>query len=135
MDQRSRASGLFLSIAIMFAALWTPAHADDVGANKSELIRGLMATVVNISTKKDEINPPATSNEASATTPAPDPTRSIRYYAGSGFVIDPSGLIITNYHVVEGAFEITVMFADGAIRPAKMLHASRLADIAIVKVD
>jgi len=55
--------------------------------------------------------------------------------AGSGFVIDPAGLIITNYHVVEDAFEITVMLSDGSLLPGKMLSASRLADIAIVKVE
>ena len=32
---------------------------------------------------------------------------------GSGFVIDPSGLIVTNNHVIEGADEITINFTDG----------------------
>ena len=56
-------------------------------------------------------------------------------FVGSGFVIDPSGLIVTNYHVVEGAYEISVTLSDGTVLPGKLLHASRVADLAIVQVQ
>jgi serine protease Do len=139
MDRRRPPLRLLLSTAIMVVMVWTPAHAADIGANKSELIRGLLATVVNISVRKDEVASPASvSASASAagdTIPAADAGQNIKAYNGSGFVIDPSGLIITNYHVVEGAFEITVMFSDGTLLPGKMLSASRVADLAIVKVE
>ena len=59
----------------------------------------------------------------------------IKSYVGSGFVIDPSGLIVTDYHVVENAFEITVVFYDGTRLPATTWRASRLADLAILKVE
>jgi serine protease Do len=129
--------GLLLSTVIIFLIAWPPAFADDIGANKSELVRGLLATVVNISVRKDEAtSPPSGSvNDASASTPQAYPGQNIKVYGGSGFVIDPSGLIVTNYHVVEGAFEISVMFPDGAVLPGKMLSASRLADLAIVQVE
>ena len=42
--------------------------------------------------------------------PLTDAGPNIKSYVGSGFVIDPSGLIVTDYHVVENAFEITVVF-------------------------
>lgn len=139
MDRRlTRLQQFLLAAAIVAAVAWTavcPAIADDIGANQSELIRGLLPTVVNISVRKDEPpapTPPAA--DASAATPA-DPGANIKNYVGSGFIIDPSGLIVTNYHVVEYAFEITVTFSDGSRLPAKMQSASRLADIAIVKVD
>src|SRR3984957_13977116 len=146
MDRHWRPLGLLLSTAIMVLTIWTPARADDMGANKSELIRGLLTTVVNIATRKDEVsNPPAPNDASAATATAPTPTgatptgatpgadasRTIRYYAGSRFLITPSGLIITNYHVVEGAFEIPVRFSDGTIRSGKMGNPSRPADIAI----
>jgi serine protease Do len=111
-----------------------PAFADDIGANKSDLIRGLLPTVVNISVRKDEPAPPSTTEAAGATPSPPDAAPNIKSYVGSGFVIDPSGLIVTNYHVVEDAFEITVTFSDGNRLSGKMLSASRLADLAIVKV-
>jgi serine protease Do len=139
MNRRRLTLGLLLPTAIMVLVAWTPGRAEDIGANKSGLIRGLLATVVNISTRKDEGPSPApamaSATVAGGTTPAADAGQNIKSYAGSGFVIDPSGLIVTNYHVVEDAFEITVMLSDGSLLPGKMLSASRLADLAIVKVE
>src|SRR5258708_6048119 len=40
---------------------------------------------------------------------------------GSGFVIDPTGIIITNNHVIEDATEITIIFTDGQKLRAKVL--------------
>jgi serine protease Do len=127
-------------LAIAVAAglcIWTaalPARAEDTGANKSELIRGLLPTVVNITVRKDEVAAPAPA-AAEATMPAAGSGQTIKTFVGSGFVIDPSGLIVTNYHVVEGAFEVTVMFSDGTRLPGKIMNASRLADLALVKVE
>ena len=44
-------------------------------------------------------------------------------------------MIATNYHVVDGAWEITVTFSDGTRVPAHLLKATRLIDIALLKVD
>ena len=122
-------------IAVMGAATMAPARADDLGANKSELIRSLLPTVVNISVRKEEAATPNPGMVANANTPTGDAASTIKSYVGSGFVIDPSGLIVTNYHVVEGAFEVTVMFSDGTRRAGKVNSASRLADLALVKVE
>src|SRR5580658_7631347 len=89
MDRHWRPLGLLLSTAIMILTIWTPAQADDMGANKSELIRGLLTTVVNITTLKLEVSNPPAPNVADAPTPTAAPTeadasRTIRYYAGSG---------------------------------------------------
>ncbi|MBE7212802.1 MAG: trypsin-like peptidase domain-containing protein [Gluconacetobacter diazotrophicus] len=54
--------------------------------------------------------------------------------AGSGFVIDPSGIIVTNNHVVGQADNITVSFADGTELPAKVLGSDDLTDIAVIQV-
>ena len=40
---------------------------------------------------------------------------------GSGFVIDETGYIVTNNHVIEGADEIEVIFADGRTYPAQLI--------------
>jgi putative serine protease PepD len=55
--------------------------------------------------------------------------------AGTGFVIDPSGVIVTNNHVVEGAKEIQAVFADGTTRDARVLGQNPPSDLAVVKVD
>ena len=76
MDRRRLTLGLLLPTAIMVLMAWTPGHADDIGANKTELIRGLLATVVNISTRKDEVSRPASASAsttvAAGTTTAAD---------------------------------------------------------------
>nr|WP_294522376.1 trypsin-like peptidase domain-containing protein [uncultured Rhodopila sp.] len=122
-------------LSIAFCAASTgifPAQAEDVGANKADLIRNLLPTVVNITVRKDDAAPTA---DANAAAPGADVSPSIKTFVGSGFVIDPSGQIVTNYHVVQDAFEITVMFSDGIRVPGHVLSASRLADIALLKVD
>jgi serine protease Do len=55
--------------------------------------------------------------------------------AGSGFIIDPSGIIVTNDHVVGGASRITVSLADGTQLPAHILGIDQLTDIAVIKVS
>lgn len=54
--------------------------------------------------------------------------------AGSGFVIDPSGIIVTNNHVVGNANKISVSFSDGTELPAKLLGSDELTDIAVIQV-
>ena len=49
---------------------------------------------------------------------------------GSGFVIDPSGIIVTNNHVIEGADEITANFTDGSKLPATVIGHDEKTDIA-----
>lgn len=55
--------------------------------------------------------------------------------AGSGFVIDTSGHILTNYHVIRRANSIEVAFGDETIVPARVVGADPWNDIAILKVD
>ena len=55
--------------------------------------------------------------------------------AGSGFVIDPSGVIVTNNHVVGHADRIIVSLSDGTELAAKVLGTDELTDIAVIKVD
>ena len=53
---------------------------------------------------------------------------------GSGFVIDPSGLIVTNNHVIDGADDVEVNFTDGTTRKAKILGIDKKTDLALLKV-
>ena len=54
--------------------------------------------------------------------------------AGSGFVIDPSGIIVTNHHVVGHADQILVLFSDGSQLPARVIGFDELTDIAVIQV-
>ncbi|MCT7663793.1 DegQ family serine endoprotease [Shinella kummerowiae] len=54
---------------------------------------------------------------------------------GSGFVIDPSGFIATNNHVIEGADDIEVNFANGSKLKAKLVGTDPKTDLALLKVE
>lgn len=53
---------------------------------------------------------------------------------GSGFVIDPSGIIVTNNHVVTGSALVKV-FLGGETYNAKILGSSECADLAVIKIE
>ena len=55
--------------------------------------------------------------------------------AGSGFVIDPRGFILTNYHVVAGAQTIEVILGDQSHYAAKFIGADQRNDVALVKIE
>jgi serine protease Do len=54
---------------------------------------------------------------------------------GTGFLVDPNGTIVTNRHVIQGAFRITVTMSDGLQYEAKLLGAGAVVDIAVLKID
>ncbi|KXV33016.1 endopeptidase [Gluconobacter thailandicus] len=55
--------------------------------------------------------------------------------AGSGFIVDATGIIVTNRHVVGGADKVVVSLSNGHEMPARLLGADPLTDIAVIKVD
>ena len=54
---------------------------------------------------------------------------------GSGFVWDTQGHIVTNNHVVENAYNITVTFSDGTTTTAEVVGTDVQSDLAVIKVD
>jgi S1-C subfamily serine protease len=54
---------------------------------------------------------------------------------GSGFVINRSGYIVTNFHVVDGADEVEVSFSNGEEMAAEIVGTDPSTDIAVLKVD
>ncbi len=54
---------------------------------------------------------------------------------GSGFVIDESGLVVTNFHVVDGATDIEVSFSNKESMKARVVGSDRSTDIALLKVN
>ncbi|TDI62005.1 MAG: Do family serine endopeptidase [Alphaproteobacteria bacterium] len=54
---------------------------------------------------------------------------------GSGFIIDETGIIITNHHVIDNADKVVVTLSDGTELEAEVLGADARTDIAVLKVD
>lgn len=54
---------------------------------------------------------------------------------GSGVIVDPRGLIVTNEHVVAGAARIRVKLSDGRELPATMIGADQSFDLAVLKAE
>ncbi len=54
---------------------------------------------------------------------------------GSGFVIDPSGYVVTNNHVIEGADDIEVIFPNGTKLKAKLVGTDTKTDLSVLKVE
>lgn len=54
---------------------------------------------------------------------------------GSGFIIEPHGLIVTNYHVIANVSKINVKLADNTELPAKLIGSDTKTDLALLKID
>jgi len=59
----------------------------------------------------------------------------LRQGMGSGFIVEPGGVILTNAHVVEGADEVRVRLSDRREFKGKVLGVDHQSDIAVVKID
>ncbi len=55
--------------------------------------------------------------------------------SGSGFFIDPSGYLLTNFHVVDGADRITVTLVDGRAYRAELVGVDPVIDVALLKIE
>jgi serine protease Do len=126
----------------------TPAFARPAPDSFADLASQLLPTVVNISTTQT-VKPDAAMQEQIPDLPPDSPLQKLfRDYMdknkdaaphhvtslGSGFIIDPSGIIVTNNHVIEDADEISVRLNDGTTLPAKLIGHDDKTDLALLKV-
>ena len=54
---------------------------------------------------------------------------------GSGFIVDSSGLVITNNHVIEGASRVKVTLSDGRELPGRVLGTDPKTDLAVIRIE
>jgi serine protease Do len=145
-----RSPALAAALALLLAGLAatpSPARGPDSVADVAE---GLQDAVVNISTTQTLKG----SAEAAPNGPGPKGSPFEEFFddffddeggnglarkvssLGSGFVIDPGGLVVTNNHVIEGADEIVVNFTDGkSLKVTKILGHDPKTDLALLKVE
>jgi len=110
----------------------------------SALVEANGASVVNIAVTKRAMTPAQFGEDS----PMPDLLRRFGiptpegempgregHGVGSGFIVDPDGVILTNAHVVDGAKELTVRLTDQREFKGKVIGTDRLTDVAVVKID
>ncbi|MCC6984295.1 MAG: Do family serine endopeptidase [Bauldia sp.] len=64
----------------------------------------------------------------------PDPTRRVESL-GTGFIVDSEGIIVTNFHVIDGADEIVIFLNDGTRLMATLVGRDNKTDLAVLKVE
>ena len=127
---------LLLATAALIAALPGTGRGQEMSFSEAQLVRRLLPSVVNITARATvRATPEPAMASASGDADAASAPAQVRVNAGSGFIIDPSGEIATNWHVVVGAYEIVVTFSDGSHAPATLVNAAPLVDLAVIKVD
>ena len=137
MIRRSVQSGLF-ALAMITAAGWaapTPVFADFPfhPTMVSDVAERVTPAVVNITTRKSRATVGRNGNPFHEFF---GPRRGVpQMGAGSGVVISPNGDIVTNNHVVDGADEITVTFADRREFRAELVGSDQPSDLAFLKID
>tara|TARA_Y100000782_G_C10178756_1_gene263057 strand:- start:1217 stop:2323 length:1107 start_codon:yes stop_codon:yes gene_type:complete len=106
------------------------------------VIEEVMPTVVTVISEidKKDIVPKINRFTKPGERPSTQPEQS-QYQSGSGFVIDPIGIIITNYHVISNVIKgsstigtVNVMFSNEAIYETKIFNYDKTSDIAILKI-
>jgi serine protease Do len=131
---------------IFTVLLAAPAAARGTPESFAELSAQLLPTVVNISTSQTL---KATQRTGIPNVPPNSvldefykkflgPSSSLPRHVtslGSGFIIDPSGLIVTNNHVIVNADQITVTLNDGTSLPARLIGRDEKTDLALLRIN
>jgi serine protease Do len=131
---------------VAMALLAVPAAARPAPDSFADLADKLLPTVVNISTSQTlkAANPKLSLPDIPPGSPLEDlfkdfleNNRALPRHVtslGSGFIIDPSGYVVTNNHVIADADQITVTLNDGTALPAKLVGRDEKTDLALLKV-
>ncbi|OZA11545.1 MAG: 2-alkenal reductase [Polynucleobacter sp. 24-46-87] len=108
-----------------------------------EAVRDSMPAVVNIFTSKKES---ITNSKKNGNPNSPDPFFNFffgekapkedpRFSLGSGVLVSPEGIILTNHHVISDADEIDIALADGRKFKAQLIGSDPDTDIAVLKIE
>lgn len=136
--------------AVLFA---TPAFAREAPQSFAPLVKDVAQAVVNVSTTQ-KIRGGPMMDFPFQDLPEDSPFREffkrffnnpmgpggqgrplVQHSLGSGFIIDPSGYVVTNNHVVGKATEINVTTTDGKTYKAKLIGRDERTDLALLKID
>ncbi len=127
----------------------TPAFAQARPTNLADLVDQVAEAVVNISATQTVDDKDSATPDVPKGTPFdemfeeffknhginPQPRARRAQSLGSGFVVDPTGIVITNNHVIGDANDIVVIFTDGRKLKATVVGKDAKVDVAVLKVE
>ena len=123
---------LACSIPLGTGGAW--AAAPEPMASRADVIASVLPAVVSVQTVRLPVPPPTRSAQDMPSEGPAEPAPLLHNY-GSGFVIDGTGIIVTNRHVVENTVSIRVVFEDNESLPAKPIGELSRADVALLRVN
>lgn len=147
---KSASASILVLLTVMFCGM--SAHARTGPQSFADLVEKLQPTVVNISTTQILDSHPMDQDDMTEFGIPPgspfeqffkdfmDKQKGLgrkqkATALGSGFIVDPSGYIVTNYHVIQDADEITVILHDDTNLPAKVVGRDKKTDLALLKIE
>ena len=119
-----------------------PSSAAEIHLTFAPLVKRVAPAVVNVFTKRTVhnaasplFNDPFFRQFFGDQFPGAQAPDSVQKSLGSGVIVDPSGIIVTNNHVIRGADEIKVVLADRRQFEAKVLRVDQRTDLAVLRID
>ncbi|MDB5414746.1 MAG: endopeptidase [Rubritepida sp.] len=133
--RRALLGGLLLPPALAGCGTTTAIAQRGAAFDFADLAERVLPAVVNIAVSGEQ-----------AVTPPPEfrGTPFERYFrgrrervqgAGSGFVIDPAGYVVTNNHVIGQAQRVTISIQGGQELPARVVGGDELSDLALLRIE
>jgi Do/DeqQ family serine protease len=149
LDRRFRRWVLAVAAAFLFAAgpvaaQTVPASREQISLSYAPLVKKVAPAVVNIYARQV-----IQAREVSPLFNDPffqqffgqggfgfgQPVERVQNSLGSGVIVGADGLIVTNYHVIRNARQITVALGDGREFPAKIVESEERIDLALLRID
>ena len=127
-----------LLLAVFLALTLAPrAHADQARRRNEvvEVVQKVSPAVVFIGTESESESPFRGRRSVMEDFFGAPPQKQRQQGLGSGVIVDPSGIIITNDHVIRGASAIHVVLADGRELEADVIGSDANNDLAVLKVS
>ena len=120
-----------------------PSDRQEIQLSFAPLVKRVAPAVVNIYAKRvvrsqpisPLFNDPFFRRFFGNNLPFGGPRERVQNSLGSGVVVRPDGLVVTNHHVIKDATEITVVLADRREFDAKVIGTDKQTDLAVLKIN
>jgi S1-C subfamily serine protease len=124
-----------LPVALLLAALGAPSALQGKTAPREAPAapKGPVPCPASIPDLYEKVSPAVVSVAAMSIDPR-EPVDRLSRVAGSGVIVDPTGLVVTNSHVVFGSSAISVTLDDGTVLPARIVGIDPMVDLALLRI-